>query len=350
MKQDVLALLDEFMQMGEIPGAVVSVSHKGEVILEEAVGYRTIFPDKQPMKRNTVFDVASLTKVTTTLPAVLLLLERGKLRLDDKASFFLPKMISPDKEAITIKHLLTHTSGLPAHRPYYEEKLGKDEVIERIYQEKLEAPIGEQVIYSCLGFILLYKIVETITGERFDRFVEREVFEPLEMTESGFNPDFPRERYAATEYSEYLNDYKHGVVHDDNAEWMGGVSGNAGLFSTVGDLQKIVSMFEQDGVFRGKRLLSPVTTRLARENLTSFAPQHRGLGWDMKSPALSSCGDFFSDKSYGHTGYTGTSLWIDPEAELSVILLTNRVHFGREKPIVRLRPLLHNIVRAHIID
>ncbi|WP_254660865.1 serine hydrolase domain-containing protein [Bacillus sp. FJAT-27225] len=156
-----------------------------------------------------------------------------------------------------------------------------------------------------------------------------------------------RSRYAATEFSDKLNGYKLGIVHDDNTESMGGISGHAGLFSTIKDLANYASMLENDGVFKGERLLSKQSLQLARKNFSAFSKEFRGLGWVLKSPNNSSCGDLFSDSAYGHTGFTGTSIWFDPEIRLYVILLTNRVHFGRKYPILRLRPRLHTIIRSH---
>ncbi|MFT4416254.1 serine hydrolase domain-containing protein [Fredinandcohnia humi] len=350
MKNRVLEFLQQEIDQVHIPGAVIHISYKNETLFQEAIGNRVVFPSKEPMELTTVFDLASLTKVVATLPTVLLLMEAGKLHLDDTISSFLPEFANKGKEQITIKHLLTHSSGLPAHREYFKESLSTDQIMECIFSEELVAPTGEKVIYSDLGFITLYKVIEKVTGESFSEFVKRELFDKLDMKETCFLPNFKRERYAATEYSEALNDYKHGIVHDDNTESMGGISGHAGLFSTIADLANYASMIENDGVFRGKRILSKRSIQLSKRNFTPFSGEYRGLGWVMKSPTLSSCGDLFSDSSYGHTGFTGTSIWFDPEIQLHVILLTNRVHFGRKDPILRLRPRLHNLIKAQLND
>jgi CubicO group peptidase (beta-lactamase class C family) len=347
MKQEVLDFLQKEIQSNHIPGAVIRVSYQGECVLEEAIGSRVVYPNKEPMAINTVFDVASLTKLVTTLPVILTLVEKGTLHLDDPVSFFLPEFERYGKSTITIKHLLTHTSGLPAHREYFLENLTTEQILKRIYDEQLVAPIGEKVIYSDLGYITLYKLIETVTNERFQDYLKRELFDKLEMTETTFNPTFERSRYAATEFSEKLKDYKHGIVHDDNTESMGGISGHAGLFSTLRDLTHFTSMIENEGMFKGERVLSKASIELSRKNFTAFSNEYRGLGWILKSPTFSSCGDFFSESSYGHTGFTGTSMWFDPEIKLHVILLTNRVHFGRKDPILRLRPRLHNLIRSH---
>lgn len=348
MRERVLNFLQQEIDQQHIPGAVIHISYQKETILQEAIGNRVVFPEKDPMKLNTIFDLASLTKVVATLPSILLLVEAGKLHLDDKVSYFLPEFARHDKSHITIMDLLTHSSGLKAHQEYFKESLNTEQVIERIFDEKLVAGTSEKVIYSDLGFILLYKIIEKVTEEDFQTFLNRELFEKLHMSETSFQPNYERERFAATEFSKSLQDYKHGIVHDDNTESMGGVSGHAGLFSTISDLANFASMIESNGVFHGRRILSVQSVNITKQNFTPFSSEYRGLGWILKSPAFSSCGDLFSNSSYGHTGFTGTSIWFDPDIQLHVILLTNRVHFGRKDPILRLRPRLHNLIHSHI--
>lgn len=348
MREMVLDFLQKEIDLEHIPGAAISVSHKGKVLFEEAIGYKSFYPEKRSMELNTIFDLASLTKVVATLPAFLLLIESGQIRLDDAVSFFLPEFAKNGKESITLRNLLTHTSGLPSHRQYYREGLNTDQILKKIYEEPLEYEIGTKVIYSDLGLITLYRVIETVTGEAFNQFLKREFFVPMEMVETGFNPPQSIEHFASTEYNETLKDYKRGIVHDENTETMGGISGHAGLFSTLHDLQNFASMIENKGVYKGKRILSESVIELSKRNFTPFDEEYRGLGWLLKGPSLSSCGDLFSPSSYGHTGFTGTSIWFDPEVELNVILLTNRVHFGRKSQILRLRPRLHNMIRAQL--
>ena len=347
MKDKVLHFLQEEIEREHIPGAVIHVSHKGETILQEAIGNRSCYPTQSQMEIDTIFDLASLTKVVGTLPAVLKLIDDGMIRLDDPVAFFLPEFAQHGKEAITISNLLTHTSGLPAHKEFFKEGLTTEKIVDSICAEKLEFPIGSKVTYSDLGLIILYQIIEAVTGGDIGDFLREEIFHPLEMYETGFNPKFDRARYAPTEYSEVLSDYKYGIVHDENTEAMGGISGHAGLFSTITDLQNYVSMIEHGGLYKGKQILSSSSIKLSRKNFSPFDSEYRGLGWMLKSPTLSSCGDLFSAESYGHTGFTGTSIWVDPEADLSVILLTNRVYYGRKPHMIRLRPRLHNIIRAY---
>ncbi|GAA0336861.1 serine hydrolase domain-containing protein [Bacillus carboniphilus] len=348
MKKEVLSFLQREVQNNHIPGAVLHVSFQGEVLLQEAVGNKVVSPEKSPMGLDTIFDLASLTKVVATLPAVLKLLDHGLVRLDDRVSYFLPEFGKAGKEEIRIRHLLTHTGGLPAFHNFYLESLTTEQIMDRIYEQELIYPIGSKVIYSDLGLITLYKLIEAVTEQAFPEFLKKEIYEPLKMLETGFNPTYPRERFAATEYCEHLNGYKQGIVHDENTESMGGISGHAGLFSTVTDLANFTSMIENDGVFNGKQILSSSALELSRKNFTAFDSEYRGLGWILNSPCLSSCGDYFSDTSYGHTGFTGTSIWFDPKVKLHVILLTNRVHFGRKDHILRLRPRLHNLIRANL--
>jgi len=347
MKEKVMDFLRAEINRQHIPGAVVQVNHQGKTVLEEALGNRIDYEGKrEPMQLDTVFDLASLTKVVATLPAVLKLVESGKLALNDPVSYFIPEFGQNNKEGIKIYHLLTHTSGLTSHRKFYQEGLSKEEIFEQIYEENFEYEPGTQVVYSDLGFILLAKIVEIATSLRFEDFVENEIFNPLNMKETSFLPEFPKERFAATEYSEALGTYKLGTVHDENANALGGISGHAGLFSTLADLKQFASLFENEGMYRNQQILSANAIQLSKQNFTSFADDYRGLGWQQQSPNASA-GDYFSKASYGHTGFTGTSIWFDPTVNLNVILLTNRVHYGRQPHINRLRPRLHNLIRQY---
>lgn len=347
MKEEIRNFLQKEIDLKHIPGAVLQVAQEGKVLIEEAYGYKTLHPEKEAMELDTIFDLASLTKVVATLPALLKLIDEGEVRLDDPVHHFLPDFSQRGKEEITLRQLLTHTSGLRSHRAFHAEKLSVDEILSEIYADENQSPVGSEVVYSDLGLMTLYRVVEVVTGVEFSQFLEREFFGPLDMTETGFNPSFEKKRFAATEYCDQLGDYKRGIVHDENCEAMGGISGHAGLFSTVKDLGRFAEMLEKGGLYNGRRFLSEASLKLARQNFTPWASEHRGLGWQLKSPEFSSCGDYFSDQSYGHTGFTGTSLWIDPAVNLRVILLTNRVHYGRQPHIIRLRPRLHNLIRKY---
>jgi CubicO group peptidase (beta-lactamase class C family) len=346
MNDTVRAYINGEIERKHLPGAVLYVSHKGNVICEEAFGYRTVYPTEEAMTTDTIFDLASLTKVVATLPSIVKLIEFGEIELTNPVSNYLPSF---KEDKITIFNLLTHTSGLPAHRQYHIQSLSVDEIVEEICNEKLEAPVGKQIIYSDLGLILLYKIIEKIVGEKFEDFARKEIFAPLEMELTTFNPTYPKEWFAATEFCKLRSEYKRGIVHDENAETMSGVSGHAGLFSTVQDVAKFASMIENDGIYNEKRILSKALIDQTRENYTPFDKEYRGLGWMLQNHRGSSCGDLFSGRSYGHTGFTGTSIWFDPAISLHVILLTNRVHFGRTDHILRIRPRIHNLIRSQFV-
>lgn len=344
--EKVIELLQKEIDQKHIPGAVLQINHKGKTVVEEALGWRIDFEDeREPMQLDTVFDLASLTKVIATTPVILKLIDKGELTLSDTVAHFIPEFAENNKSEITIQNLLTHTSGLISHRRFYKENLTKDEIHKEIYKESLDYPTNSKVVYSDLGLILLSIITEIIAETPFEEFVNREIFSPLEMNETSYLPSFPNERYAATEFSEKLNTYKIGTVHDENTDALGGISGHAGLFSTVSDLNKFALMIENDGILNGKRILSSNATQLSKQNFTASLNEARGLGWQIKGKGPVSCGDYFSRHSYGHTGFTGTSIWFDPEIDLNVILLTNRVHYGREPHILRLRPRVHNLIR-----
>ncbi|MED2974141.1 serine hydrolase [Fictibacillus sp. B-59209] len=348
MIEEALRFLEREIEKGAIPGAVLYVSHKKKEIIKAALGHRSIFPEVQPMTLSTVFDLASLTKVVATLPAILKLIDQKVIQLSDPVSYFLPAFTSQGKESVKLLHLLTHTSGLPPHKEYYLQNLKREEVIDQACKEELVAPPGTKVIYSDLGFMLLHRIVEFVVNETFPEFVHHHIFQPLGMNHTGFCPRFPQERYAATEFDAKRNTYKSGIVHDDNAESMGGISGHAGLFSTIDDLKQFADMIQYDGAYLGSQILSSKAVQQSRKDYTPESLERRGLGWILQSRGPSSCGRYFSSDSYGHTGFTGTSMWFDPTIELCVILLTNRVHFGRNEEIHRIRPTVHDLIRKQM--
>ncbi|HHY34563.1 MAG TPA: N-acetylmuramic acid 6-phosphate etherase [Firmicutes bacterium] len=333
---------------GEIPGAVCAVVRQGKVVGPRAFGLAVRTPVRMPVTPATVFDLASLTKVVATLPSILVLMEMGKLRLDDRVSLFLPDFGANGKESITIRHLLTHTSGLPAHVKFYEMGLDRAGIVRKICEMEASSP-GEHVVYSDLGFIILGEIVERITGKRLDEFARENIWRPLGMNDTCFLPgESSRHRIAATEYRTDLKKLMWGEVHDENAYAMGGIAGHAGLFSTITDLARYALMWLGEGEFGPVRVLSRNTVRLATKEHVN-KEDRRGLGWALKSRAFSSGGDLLSDASYGHTGFTGTSLWCDPETRTGIILLTNRVHAGRDgTAIIELRPRFANAVAAAI--
>lgn len=344
MREAVRNFLQREIDLQVTPGAVVRVRHKRKIFLDEAVGTNSLDEDNVPITSSHLFDMASLTKVMVTLPAILQICEAGEIHLHDKVTTFIPSFKKRGKESVTIKQLLTHSSGLTAHRPYFEKRLSAVQVLKEIEEEQLEYAPDTNVVYSDLGFILLMEVIEKVTGQKIDEYAQQYLFGPMGMKDTGYRPTSERQRYAPTEYYDHLQDHKYGIVHDDNTEFMGGISGHAGLFSTMEDLSVFTEMLENDGLHEGKKILDPRWLALSRRNFTPFAEESRGLGWQLKGSGASPAGDLMSDSTYGHTGFTGTSFYIDPEQELTVMLLTNRVYFGRHLAMLRLRPRLHNII------
>ena len=356
-------LLDQAVAEGDIPGAVAAAGTVKGVEFLHVTGRASLHPTVDPMREDTLFDLASLTKVVATTPVAMILLERGLFRLDDPVAMFLPDFagdggevesqpagVREQRRKVRIRHLLTHTSGLPAFERYYKEGLDRPAILRRARTAPLVLDPGTQVLYSDLGFMVLAQILEKLGGAPLDRLAEDLVFRPLGMKETGFRPGPDRAgRAAATEYRADLGRYMRGEVHDENALAMGGVSGHAGLFSTCADLAVYARTLLSD--LRGwpvlPSLLSPATVRAMIRPHTPGLNDARGLGWAVRGNELSSGGDLFSPSSFGHTGFTGTSLWVDPETGLFAILLTNRVHLGRENErILRLRPRFHNAMAA----
>lgn len=340
-----LQKIDSFLlsqvEANQIPGAVYGIVTKDDTIAENAVG----LAHKElniPMQIDTVFDLASLTKVCATTPGILLLIEDGLIDIDDPVKRFFPETLSSD---LTIKHLLTHTSGLPPHIPFYKLGMSKENVLQFIIS--CDADPGKKVIYSDLNFILLGLVIEKVSGMMLDEFARKRVYEPLGMTQTGFNLNVEKENVAPTEWIEATEDYQWGAVHDENAYHLGGVSGHAGLFSNLADLKTYVQMLLNDGVAEtGDRFLSTVILRESRRNYTQSLNLSRGLGFQLVDDEFSPLGYFLSKNSYGHTGFTGTSFWIDPDREIGVIILSNRVHISRTINMNRIRRVVHNIVAS----
>lgn len=355
------------------PGAVVLIMRRGVEIVHEAFGFRSYDSFAQPMTVDTVFDIASMSKPIATASAVLRLMETGEINLDDPVRRYIPGFLGAAGNEITLMNLLTHTSGLPGWVPVYTGAAGRDDCVRFMRSLTPELAIGSRVEYSCMGFILLGLVVEAITGEGLNAFVRREVFGRLGMNDTGYYTTerfteharvAPTERRTACERGRELWAWLHttgqfldlhtensaawGSVHDENALAMGGVSGNAGVFSTARDIAKFAQMYLREGCYDGARILSSATVELATRNLTAGMGDNRGLGWQLKGPNTS-FGSIISDRAYGHTGFTGTALWIDPERDLVVVLLTNRVHETREnEALIDLRPRFLNAVVASI--
>jgi uncharacterized protein YbbC (DUF1343 family) len=339
-------VIDECIDRGDFPGAVVLVGHEGEVVYRRTTGLRMLVPEERPMRADTIFDLASVTKPLATASSVLHLIERGALSLQDPVKRYLPEFSGGEKDAVTIRHLLTHSAGIAAYHNYLEGGLPPDEIIRDICRKPLQTRPGTRLIYSCLGFILLREIVGIASGRPLDEYSREHIHEPLGMHETMFNPPPElRERCAATE--KLPEGVLCGVVHDEDARALGGVGGNAGLFSTAADVSRFCQMVLNLGELDGVRVLSPATVRRATSRQSLHPGGARGLGWDIDSgytPVIR--GDVFPPGGVGHTGFTGTSVWIDPPSQTYIVVLTNRCHPTRDGITEHVRRGVANIVGA----
>jgi beta-N-acetylhexosaminidase len=338
-------LLDDFRARGAFPGGVLAVGYRGSLAHLRPFGRLTYDADAPPVTADTLYDLASLTKVVATTTMAMILVDEGRLDLDQPVQRFLPGFQGPGKEAVTVRHLLTHSSGLDATAPLYKELRGRAAFVERIERMDLVYPPGSRSVYSDLGIILLGEILERVAGQPLDAFARERVFEPLGMRDTMFRPPAElRPRIAPTELDPWRGRVVRGEVHDENAFAMGGVAPHAGLFGTAGDLARFAQMLLNGGVLGDRRIVSRKTVELFTRK-AGIPGSDRALGWDIKSAEGSSAGTLFSSLSFGHTGFTGTSIWIDPERQLYVILLTNRVHPTRENQLIReVRPAVADAV------
>lgn len=337
------------------PGGVLLVAGLDSVVFFEAYGYADIF-SKRPMTNETVFDLASLTKPLATTLAVMQLVSQHKLRLEQNLGFVLPLLYNSEKSRITLKQLLCHTSGLCDYRPYYEslDKLPperrRDALREFLVSEPLINPPGAKVLYSDLGFMLLNWVVEQVSERRLDQFVDAEIYAQLGIEKLFFvNLDSePRNvQFAATERCPWRDTLINGVVHDENAYAVGGIEGHAGLFGTAKDVYRLLFVLLTD--FYGKSESILFEKKLMQTFLIRDGSSGRPLGFDAPLSTGSSCGQYFSKKSVGHLGFTGTSFWMDLDRGVIVILLTNRVHPSRDNVKIKdFRPQLHDVVMTLI--
>ncbi len=302
--------------------------------------------NKIRMTEDTIFDLASLTKVTATLPAIMQIQEKGLLDLDDPVYHYLPQFEKNHHE-LTIKHLLTHTSGFQPEIKFYLLNASKQQAIDIISEIRDRKPVENEVIYSDLNYILLGRIVERIVNMPLDSYTSKNIYNPLGMQNTYFNPpDYEKNRIAATEYMDSIQDYQWGKVHDENTFHFGGVSGHAGLFSTAEDLSIYARMLLCGGIHDEKKILFDRSIELSTKSFTKNLNLNRGLGWQLYEPSSFS-GQFLQD-GFGHTGFTGTSIWLSKKQDLAVIFLTNRVYFGRGTSIHRLRKIVHNLIALTI--
>jgi uncharacterized protein YbbC (DUF1343 family)/CubicO group peptidase (beta-lactamase class C family) len=345
------ALLDQTVQQaiedGRIPGAVVVIGHNGQIVHRKAYGKRALEPTPEPMTVDTIFDLASLTKVIATTSSLMKLFEEGRFRLNDRVTQYLPEFQN-GKSELTIRNLLTHFSGMPPDLVLNPPWSGYHTGIHKAMAEKPNTPPGTHFVYSDINFILLGELVHRLSGQLLSDYSREHIFLPLGMKETMFQPPASLiARIAPTERNGANGLPLRGMVHDETSRYMGGVAGHAGLFSTAGDLARFCEMLLRKGELDGTRLYSPLTVeKFTTPQSPPDQPILRGLGWDIDSPFSGNRGDLFPIGSYGHTGFTGTSIWIDPVSDTYVILLTNSVHPFRRPAITGLRGKIATITAA----
>ncbi len=362
-------VLDKAIDSAEMPGAVVlaRMPREGEILEHVSVrGVAVTRPERIPMARSTIFDLASLTKVMATTTSLMLLAERGALSIDDPVARFLPSFAERDKAEVTLRHLLTHSAGLKPWRGYHETLLERERkkgehwigtpearewIIDSICRSALVHEPGTASVYGDLDFIALGAVVEAVSGMGLDAFCQTQIFEPLGMKDTFFlplgedgAPEDLKRRIAATENCPWRQRILWGEVHDPNASTMGGVAGHAGLFGSADDVMRFAQVLVD--VWHGRSDLLP------KAQLRAFATRQDlpagsdwALGWDTPTEGGSSSGKYFSRNSIGHLGFTGTSLWLDFDSEAIVVMLTNRVHLVAKKSKFTLRAQIHDLVR-----
>jgi len=319
-------VVEEEVQKGNFPGAVVLVGRGDDILYWQAFGHAVVEPFEQPVGRNTIFDLASMTKPIATATSIMVLRDRGAIAMDDRVGKYLPAFACNGKEDTRIRHLLTHTSGLPAYTNAnaLKQEFGNpcpDNVIEKICGFQADGEPGERFRYSCLGYITLARIVEVVSGQDIAEFSERNIYTRLGMKATGYNPPNSRvKQIAATEIVD--GQLLRGTVHDPLAQLMAGKSGNAGLFSNAYDLSIYCRMLLGKGALKRRRILSPESVAM----LTTEQSHGRAYGFDVNSSYAWVKGDHAPEGAFCHTGYTGTSIVCDPASGLFVIILTNRVH------------------------
>ncbi len=347
--------IDAVMQQGlsdrVFPGAVLLVSQNDAVVYHRAFGVANLFSARQ-MTVDTVFDLASLTKPLATAVAVMRLVQTGNLHLMQELGCLLPELTHSEKARIQIHQLLSHTSGLPDYRPYYQRlqalaAADRRRALRRLLvHEPLAYAVGQKTLYSDLGFMVASWLIEHVAGRRLDQFVQQEIYQRLGIEELFFidlAASTPEHPFAATEQCPWRRVVLQGQVHDENAYVVGGIEGHAGLFGTAAAVQRLLS--ELLAVRRGRDATGLFAEDLVNHFLTPRAPAARTLGFDIPAAQNPSCGRYFSRNSIGHLGFTGTSFWVDLQREITVILLTNRVHPSRHNEAIRsFRPKIHDAV------
>jgi CubicO group peptidase (beta-lactamase class C family) len=343
----------------QVPGAVVVIGSRDQILYQKAFGFRTLGPAPEAMTLDTIFDMASLTKATATATSILILAERGQLSLNDKVVKYLPEF--KEKDNVTLKHLLTHYSGLRPDLDLKETWSGYDTALQLAFKEKLQVEPGTRFIYSDINYVVLTEIVRIVSGQTLDLFSRENIFVPLGMTDTGFlPPESKRSRIAPTETRSGALSYfdpslknqgepLRGEVHDPTAYRMGGVAGHAGLFSTARDMSIYSQMILNGGVYRGARILSSYAVLAMTTAQNPEGTVHaRGYGWDINTSYSAPRGDFFPVGSFGHTGFTGTSLWMDPHSGVFVLILTSRLYPDGKGNVTSLRSRVGSVAASAV--
>lgn len=325
----IAALVQQEIGRGDIPGAVVLIGDRERILYRRAFGYRVLSPRRQRMTLDTGFDLASLTKVVATTPAVMQLIEQGKIALDAPVARYWPAFAAHGKSGVTVRELLTHTSGLPPDLSLLGSWRGRPAALRKVVVQRLVARPGRRYIYSDINFIVLGELVRRVSGEGIDIYCERHIFQPLGMRQTEFRP--PAALRAGIAPTELVGGrLRQGEVQDPTAARMGGVAGHAGLFATAGDLAQYAQTLLRGGTLASRgargRLLAPASIRLMTQPDRVASDRFRGLGWDLAAPFVEGRSRLPQYGAFGHLGYTGTSLWIDPARGLFVILLTSRLY------------------------
>jgi uncharacterized protein YbbC (DUF1343 family)/CubicO group peptidase (beta-lactamase class C family) len=354
------AIVEEAIAEKKLPGAVVLVGRGDRIVYQKAIGNRAVDPVREAMTLDTIFDVASLTKVVATTTSVMKLIEDGRVRLSDRVSAYVPGFERYNKANITVRHLMAHTSGLRPDVDLGDMWVGYDKAIELAIEEIPTAPVGERFVYSDINYFLLGDIVKRVSGLPLDQFAKKHIFDPLGMKDTGFTPAATaRPRIAPTEKCTPYGwpcqgpgmQMLRGVVHDPTARRMAGVAGHAGLFSTAADLSIFCRMLLNGGRYNGTRILSPLAVaKMTSPASSATEPNVRGLGWDIDSSFSSNRGELLPLGSFGHTGFTGTSIWIDPLTRAFVVFMSNRVHPDGRGDVTPLRARVATIAASAIAE
>jgi len=386
------SVVHDAIERAVIPGAVIAVRVQGQLVWLEAFGHAAIEPEPRAMRVDTIFDLASLTKPLATATTILLLVQQGVISLDDPVGRYLPAFPSSFETGLTVRRLLTHSSGLPGWRPTFAWARTRPHVLEFLASLAPAYAAGTRVEYSCLGYMLLGLLAEACTGARLDEFIADAVYRPLGLESIGYGRRFSADRYASTErgnaheaallaragvaFEDWRTAFYAGQPNDGNAHYaLGDVSGNAGLFGAAADVSALGQLWLDNGMYGGRRVLAPSIVGLATSDQTAGLNAPKGLGWFLSRtsaplaeeivPARSNgdylppaaftapwqprpCGEILSGRAFGHIGFTGTSLWIDPASSLVVTLLTNRIHpaVGDAGALASVRARLHNAIAA----